>query len=128
MTISTLEHRAPGIYPKFDENLTDWALHESEIDWEIVPFTLGPTWDKNPFWKGPRDPQGYILPEFTLGWQVLDWVKKNLLADETDADNNPLPIDLTDEQKRFLLWFYAVDEDGRFLYRDVVLQRLKGWG
>ncbi|GLZ81399.1 hypothetical protein Afil01_62060 [Actinorhabdospora filicis] len=29
---------------------------------------------------------------------------------------------------RFLLWFYAVDNYGRFLHRKAVLQRLKGWG
>lgn len=127
MTVAT-EHRPPGVYPKFDDSLTDWALWEREIDWEVVPFSMGPTWDRNPFWQGPRDPQGYILPEYTLGWQVLDWIKANLLADETDENNNPLPFDLTDEQKRFILWFYAVDESGRFLYREVVLQRLKGHG
>jgi hypothetical protein len=122
------EHRPPGVYPQFDDSLVDWERHEKEIDWEVVPFSIGPTWDRNPFWTGPRDPQGYILPELTIGWQVLDWVSKNLLADETDEHNNPLPFDLTDEQKRFILWFYAIDEEGRFLYREVVLQRLKGHG
>src|SRR5690606_35107901 len=34
----------------------------------------------------------------------------------------------TMEQARFLLWWYAVREDGRFLYRDGVFQRLKGHG
>lgn len=29
---------------------------------------------------------------------------------------------------RFVLWWYAVDTTGRFLYRKAVLQRLKGWG
>lgn len=124
----TTESRPPGIYPKFDDSLTDWALHEKKIDWEVVPFSFGPTWDRNPFWTGPRDPQGYILPHLTIGWQVLDWVRDNLLAEETDENDNPLPFDLTDEQKRFILWFYAVDETGRFLYREIVLQRLKGHG
>jgi hypothetical protein len=32
------------------------------------------------------------------------------------------------EQARFVLWFYALDEDGGFLYHSAVLQRLKGWG
>lgn len=128
MTAKVTESRPPGVYPKFSESITDWALNEEEIDWEVVPFTLGPTWDKNPFWTGPRDPQGYILPHLTLGWQALRWAKENLLADETDENDKPLPIDLTDEQKRFVLWFYAIDEEGRFLYREYVLQRLKGWG
>ena len=127
MTTAT-ESRPPGIYPKFDDSIVDWESHAEEIDWEVVPFSMGPTWDRNPFWKGPRDPQGYILPELTLGWEVLMWIENNLLADETDEHNKPLPFDLTDEQKRFILWFYAIDETGRFLYREVVLQRLKGHG
>lgn len=136
-----LETRPAGVYPLFDEAIVDWTAHEDEIDWEVVPFILGPTWDRNPDWDGPRDPQGYILPKLTLGWQVLRWVADNLLADETDDNDKPLPFDLTDEQKRFILWFYALDEDefdadgnltiaatGRFKYREVVLQRLKGHG
>lgn len=124
----TVEHRPPGVYPKFPEGTVDWERYEKEIDWEVVPFSMGPTWDRNPFWTGPRDPQGYILPELTLGWQILIWIEENLLSDETDDNDKPLPFDLTDEQKRFILWFYAIDEDGRFTYREVVLQRLKGHG
>ena len=127
MTIEAMT-RPPGVYPKFDDSLTDWALHETEIDWEVVPTYLGPVWDKDPTWDGPRDPDGYILPKLTLGWQAVMWVQENLLADETDEDDKPLPFKLTNEQVRFMLWFYAIDEDGRFLYREVVLQRLKGWG
>lgn len=128
MIAQEVESRPPGVYPKFDSSITDWALHESQIDWEVVPFSMGPTWSRDPFWDGPRDPQGYILPKITLGWQILDWVLKNLLADELDENDKPLPIDLTDEQKRFILWMYAIDETGRFLYRQVILQRLKGHG
>src|SRR5699024_12128674 len=32
------------------------------------------------------------------------------------------------EQLRFILWYYALNEDGEFIYRRAVLQRLKGWG
>jgi hypothetical protein len=88
---------------------------------------MGPTWDRNPDWDGPRDPHGYILPKFTLGYQVIKWVQDNLLDDESDEESE-IPFRLTAEQARFLLWFYAVDEHGHFLYREVVLQRLKGWG
>lgn len=122
------ESRPPGVYPLFDDSVTDWETSEDAIDWDIVPFTMGPTWDKNPFWTGPRDHEGYILPELTLGWQALRWIRENLLADETDENDKPLPLSLTPEQKRFVLWFYAIDESGRFLYREYVLQRLKGWG
>lgn len=127
MTAVATETRPPGVYPLFDED-TDWIEQEDLIDWEVVPAVLGPTWDKNPKWDGPRDPNGYILPHFTLGYQAIKWVQENLLADEVDENDRPLPFKLTPEQARFLLWFYAVDEEGRFLYREIVLQRLKGHG
>lgn len=122
MTAALLEVREPGVYP---------VDHDDPLlatEWEVVPFTMGPTWDRDPHWDGPRDPDGYILPKLTLGWQVIKWIETNLLADETDEQDRPLPFSLTNEQMRFLLWFYAIDENGRFLYREVVLQRLKGWG
>ena len=74
------------------------------------------------------------MPELTLGWQAILWIEGmydkdgneviacNLLNDEGK------PFKLTREQARFLLWFYAIDENGRFVYRNVILQRLKGWG
>ena len=96
-------------------------------DWEVIPEHLGPTWEKDPFWEGPRDPEGYILPVYTLGWQAITWIQGNLLDDESDEENE-IPLKLTNEQMRFILWFYAIDENGRFIYREVVLQRLKGWG
>lgn len=76
---------------------------------------IGPTW--------ARDGDGrFILPERTLGWQILAWIKKYING------GGGKPFTPTREQARFILWWYAVDEDGRFLYRDGVLQRLKGWG
>lgn len=111
----------PGIDEIFNEIVGD-------IDWEVTPFHIGPTWSKDPLWPGPRDPDDFILPEITLGWQAVKWIEENLLADETDEHDNPLPFRLTNEQIRFVLWFYAIDDDGRFIYREVVLQRLKGWG
>lgn len=95
----------------------------------LDPVRLGPTWAENPDWR-PGDPPGlrYALPEFSLGWQVLQWIRDNLLGEEPDEHGDPLPFTPTFEQARFILWFYAIDRFGRFLYRDVVLQRLKGWG
>lgn len=126
MTAATLE-RAPGVY--------EIDAADGTLDWEVVPVTHGPTWDTDPEWTGPRDPDGYILPRLTLGWQVLKWVEENLLAEETDDEGKPLPFKLTNEQQRFILWFYAIDEgdeyrepSGVFKYREVVLQRLKGAG
>jgi hypothetical protein len=109
--------RDPGVYPV------------GEDDWEVVPWRCGPTWDKREDWDGPRDPQGYILPKLTLGWQAIKWAEENLLSDDIDPlTEQRLPFKFTNEQIRFILWFYAIDEHGKFLYREVVLQRLKGWG
>lgn len=80
--------------------------------WE--PVRIGPTWQ--------RDGEHWLLPERSLGWAMLAWSGVFLQA----AANDPWVF--TDEQARFLLWWYAVDESGRFLYRDGVLQRLKGHG
>ena len=79
------------------------------------PVHWGPTWARDAFGN-------FVQPEHTLGWQIIDWVEANLLNDEGG------PFILTNEQKRLLLWWYAIDESGRFAYRKSVIQRLKGWG
>ncbi len=66
------------------------------------------------------------LPEFTLGWGVCNWITGNLA--HPDGDLRGAPFKLTNEQVRFIVWFYAVDTDGEFLYRRAVLERPKGWG
>lgn len=78
---------------------------------------IGPTWQKNP-------DGSWLLPDHTLGWQVVTWITTYLLS----PDGSGKPFSLTREQLRFILWWYAVDADGRFVYRTGVLQRLKGWG
>ncbi|MBM7280355.1 hypothetical protein JTZ10_21660 [Gordonia rubripertincta] len=75
---------------------------------------IGPTWQ--------RDENGWVLPELTLGWQCLGWSGR-WLRDQSGDD-----WQFTMEQARFLLWYYAVDESGRWLNSSSVLQRLKGWG
>ncbi|WP_327431426.1 terminase [Streptomyces sp. NBC_01236] len=90
------------------------ALTEEEID-ALEPSFLGPTW--------AREPDGsWKLPEHTLGWQIAGWCAEFLKAEDGG------PWRFTREQLRFVLWWYAVDENGRFVYRKGVLQRLKGWG
>ena len=93
----------------------------------ITPVTLGPTWVEDAQWDGADESARYILPEITLGWQILAWIEQNLLADDSTPDNEK-PFRCTFEQKRFILWWYALDENGRFSYRKGMLQRLKGWG
>lgn len=72
-------------------------------------------------WKQGADGK-FILPERTLGWQVLRWIRR-WVGGERGGKFAP-----TKEQARFILWWYAIDEQGSFIYRDGVLQRLKGWG
>jgi hypothetical protein len=66
------------------------------------------------------------LPEHSLGWDVLDWGTEYLA--QPDGDYQGEPWVYSDEQALFILWFYAVDEDGKFIYRKAVLERPKGWG
>ena len=69
-------------------------------------------------WKVNEDGSWY-LPEKTLGWQVAGWCSAYLLNDDGGQWR------FTKEQLRFLLWWYAVDDRGKFIYRKGVLQRLK---
>lgn len=88
----------------------------AELAAELFPPSLiGPTWQK--------DADGnWLLPEHTLGWEILGWVSTRLTNDDGDI------WVATGEQARFLLWYYAIDKRGKFVYRKAVLQRLKGWG
>lgn len=116
----------PGVYTIGTPSLADWA--EGSVDWHVTPQVHGPSWDKDPYWDGPRDPEGYVLPHFTLGYQALKWASENLLGEELDEEGKRLPFRPTPEQVRMVLWFYAIDERGKFLQRQVTWQRLKGWG
>jgi hypothetical protein len=62
----------------------------------------------------------------TLGWQVIGWVEEMLV--QPDGDDAGGGFRLTPEQVNFVLWFYALDERGRFRSRRGVLRRSKGWG
>ncbi len=89
-------------------------LTTEEID-ALEPTYLGPTWAKN-------EDGSWFLPKRTLGWQIAGWCTEWLLGEDGK------PWKFTMEQLRFILWWYAVDEHGRFIYRTGVLQRMKGWG
>jgi hypothetical protein len=82
----------------------------------VEPFTIGPTWKRGPDGR-------FLLPEFTLGWHCLAWTA-TYLQHYVGA-----PWRYTAEQARLTLWWYAMDPaTNRFLWRDGVIQRLKGWG
>jgi len=79
--------------------------------WE--PLRIGPTWQ--------TAGDAWVLPAATLGWDVLGWCG-------TELQHRRRPWRFTLEQARFILWWFAVDDAGQWLFRDGVLQRLKGWG
>lgn len=65
-------------------------------------------------------------PTLTLGWHVIDWVDDHLV--QPDGPNAGEPFRWTPEQVHFLLWWYAVNDQGRWLFPRAVLERMKGWG
>lgn len=79
------------------------------------PITIGPTWQTTGDGR-------WLLPDATIGWDVLGWCGTELQLTRGQ------PWRFTLEQARFLLHWFAVDAAGRWIYRDGVLQRLKGWG
>lgn len=84
-----------------------------------MPVTAGPTWQRDKHGK-------FVLPTHTLGWDILGWTAEYLLQPDGPLAGDPWKF--TQEQARFLLWWYAVDERGRFIYRSGMLRRMKGWG
>ena len=93
------------------------ALTPEIIERAVTPVYIGPTWG--------RDEDGsWLLPKKTLGWQIAAWCNKYLL----NPNDGTKPWMFTPEQLRFVLWWYALDDEGQWLYRTGVLQRRKGWG
>src|SRR5690606_25918412 len=99
----------------------DWDVYEplksryQDIVRKLEPELIGPIWAKT-------EDGSWLLPEHTLGWQIIEWAYEWMDGPQGG------PLELTDEQARFILWWYAVDEQGERLFRGGVLQRLKGWG
>lgn len=60
----------------------------------------------------------------TLGHAVVGWIEATLYRPDGVSEL----IRLTAEQRNFILHFYALGADGRFLNRRAVLRRAKGWG
>jgi hypothetical protein len=70
---------------------------------------------------GPRG-----VPPLTIGYQGASWAMRYL--EQPDGPRAGEPWRYTAEQLRFLLWWFALDERGRFIYRGGMLRRMKGWG
>jgi len=90
------------------------TLTLEEIE-QLEPTFIGPTWQRGSM-------GAWLLPKRTLGWQIVGWCAEYLQAEDGG------PWKFTREQLRFVLHWYAVDDNGRFINRKGVLQRMKGWG
>lgn len=66
------------------------------------------------------------LPEFTLGYGVLAWIERNLRVPDGPYAGQRFECSL--DQALFLLWWYAVDSDGRWLVQQGVRRLGKGSG
>jgi hypothetical protein len=89
----------------------DSTLPPEDLEWQ--PVRIGPTWQYD---------GGWLLPEASLGWDFMAWCGYWLNG------RGGKPWKFTPEQARFLLWYYALESSGDFLYHSAMLQRLKGWG
>jgi hypothetical protein len=112
-TATTVEDPYTPVIEYYRDLLSRPAPPPETYRWQ--PSAIGPTWQRTPdgFW---------LLPERTLGWSVLGWTGAWL------QHRRGVPWRYTLEQARFVLHWFALDDEGDFLYRDGVLQRLKGWG
>lgn len=66
------------------------------------------------------------LPRLSLAPLVVNWCARYIR--QPDGPNAGGPFSFTPEQLKFLWYFYAIDETGRWLWMRAVLRRAKGWG
>lgn len=65
-------------------------------------------------------------PGLTLGYEAARWIETNLV--QPNGPNAGRRFRLTDGQLRFLVWWYALDEDGRWLFNHGARRLAKGSG
>lgn len=80
--------------------------------------------DSSPASRPVTLPSG--LPDRTVGWHCVDWAHTWLI--QPNGPRAGQPYRMTDEQVRFLLWFYAVDGEGRWLFSHAARRLAKGSG
>lgn len=66
------------------------------------------------------------LPEYTLGFQALAWITRFIR--QPNGKDAGKPFMPTLGQARFLLWFYALDSSGRFVFNRAARRLAKGSG
>ena len=86
-------------------------LLQEELLQPAEPHFVGPTWRK-------LKSGGWYLPKHSLGWGVLNWLAEYVKT--PGGDNAGEMFMPTLEQARFIIWWYAVNEDGRYLARNQV--------
>lgn len=66
------------------------------------------------------------IPKLTLGWQAVAWATKYLR--QPNGPKAGQRFAFVDSQVRFLLWWYAVNEEGHWLFHRGVRRLSKGSG
>jgi phage terminase large subunit-like protein len=66
------------------------------------------------------------IPKRTLGYDIIEW--GNTFLAQPDGEFKGETWQYSKEQAKFILWYYALDAKGRFIYRRALLARPKGWG
>jgi hypothetical protein len=66
-------------------------------------------------------------PEFTLGWEAIRWAESGLLI-QPNGPSAGKPLRFTRDQLRFVLWWYALDADGQWLFMHGARRLAKGSG
>jgi hypothetical protein len=66
------------------------------------------------------------VPELTLGWEAIHWASKYLR--QPDGDYVGQRWEFIESQVRFILWWYSLDANGRWLYYHGVRRYPKGAG
>jgi hypothetical protein len=69
-------------------------------------------------------PEG--IPELTLGWEAIHWASKYLR--QPDGPEAGQRWEFIESQVRFVLWWYSLDENGRWIYYHGVRRWAKGAG
>jgi hypothetical protein len=71
-------------------------------------------------------PQGWPDEHRTLFWAIAPYWSRYLR--QPDGHSAGEPWEFTAEQARFVAWWYAIDDTGRFAYRRGTFRRMKGHG
>ena len=66
------------------------------------------------------------IPDLTLGWIAIEWAGTYLR--HPNGPRAGLNWEYTESQVRFLLWYYGLKPDGRWIYSHAVRRHAKGTG